>query len=64
MREAVQRKLPANQTSLLIVGDAQVLLSGLRAKYPNAESVALTQLNLDRARWRSAAWESGVAGGR
>jgi hypothetical protein len=49
---AAQRKLAASQTSLVIVGSAQLFLSARHAKYPSHEIVALTQLNLDSARLR------------
>jgi zinc protease len=49
IRAAAAEHLPAANASLVIVGDASVFLEALRAKYPNVEVVALTDLNIDSA---------------
>nr|MBP8063292.1 insulinase family protein [Brevundimonas sp.] len=47
IRAAAAEHLPASSASLVIVGDAAVFLTALRAKYPNIEVVPLSSLNID-----------------
>ena len=47
IRAAAAEHLPASSASLVIVGDASVFLTALRAKYPNIEVVPLSSLNID-----------------
>lgn len=52
IRAAAARALPADQASLVIVGDASVFIEQLRATYPNVEVIPLTELNIDSATLR------------
>ena len=52
IRAAAAEHLPASSASLVIVGDASVFLTALRAKYSNIEVVPLSSLNIDSVRLR------------
>ena len=52
IRDAVGRRLPAAGMSFVVVGDAAPFIAQLTAAYPNVESIALTELNLDSATLR------------
>ena len=49
IQSAFAERLPLDQASLVIVGDAAQFIDALRAKYPNVEVIPLTDLNLDAA---------------
>ena len=52
IQAAARRALPADETSLVIVGDASVFIDELRALYPDVEVIPLDDLNLDSATLR------------
>ena len=52
IRAAAARALPADQASLVIVGDASVFIDGLRAVYPDVEVIPLTELDVNSAALR------------
>ena len=47
IRASAAEHLPASGASLVIVGDASVFLTALRARYPGVEVVPLSGLNID-----------------
>ncbi len=49
MQAAFARALPANQASLVIVGDSAQFIDALRVKHPDVEVIPLSSLNLDGA---------------
>ena len=52
VQEAFANKLPANRANVVVVGDASLFLDALKAKYPNAEVIEASELNLDSATLR------------
>jgi zinc protease len=55
IRDATMRRLPAAGVSYIVVGDASMFGAALMQKYPTAETIPLTMLNLDSATLRGAA---------
>ncbi|HEY0052726.1 MAG TPA: pitrilysin family protein [Caulobacteraceae bacterium] len=52
VQAAFAREVPADQVSLVVVGDAAQFIDTLRAAYPNLELIPMSELNLDRAALR------------
>jgi zinc protease len=52
VQAAFARNIPADRSSVVVVGDASKFLDALRAKHPNVEVIPLSSLNLDGAALR------------
>jgi zinc protease len=52
VQAAFARNLPADRSSIVIVGDASQFLEALRVKHPGVEVIPLSSLNLDNAALR------------
>jgi len=52
VQTAFANTLPANRANVVVVGDASLFLDAIKAKYPNAEIIEASDLNLDSATLR------------